>query len=143
MIKFLISTFVIFIFSVNFVFSNETKLPPSQFQTSMGDFQKKLHVRHKMLGVKERSYKAKFVVHNLDNKETYYSDIIVVKDKWGEVTFPEDFFNLDGSKLSFYYQSGNFIWNCIVEGDIVIDGSFSFSSSEFDKKHDLRHLIEK
>ena len=93
MIKFLISTFVIFIFSVNFVFSNETKLPPSQFQTSMGDFQKKLHVRHKMLGVKERSYKAKFVVHNLDNKETYYSDIIVVKDKWGEVTFPEDFFN--------------------------------------------------
>ena len=143
MIKIIISTLIISIASLNFVFSDETKLPPSQFQTSMGGFQKKLTVRHKMIGVKERSYKAKFVVHNLDKKETYYSDINVIKDLSGEVIFPDDFLNLDGSKLFFRYQSGNFIWNCIVEGDVVIDGSFSFSSSEFDKKHDLRKLIEK
>ena len=71
MIKIIISTFIISIVSLNFVFSDETKLPPSQWQTSMGGFQKKLKVRHKMIGVKERPYKAKFVVHNLDNKETF------------------------------------------------------------------------
>ena len=145
MIKIIISTFIISIVSLNFVLSDETKLPPSQFQTSFGGSQQMLSVRHKMIGVKERPYKAKFVVHNTDNEETYYSDLIVEGSNWGRVIFPDDFKNLDGSKLSFYSDGGNFIWNCIVEGDVVIDGEFSFSSNLIigDTKYDLRELIEK
>ena len=144
MIKIIISTFIISIVSLNFVLSDETKLPPSQFQTSLGGSQQMLSVRHKMIGVKERPYKATFVVHNTDNEETYYSDLIVKGSNWGRVIFPDDFKNLDGSKLSFYSDGGNFIWNCIVEGDVVIDGEFSFSSKLIgETKHDLRELIEK
>ena len=143
MIKIIISTFIISIVSLNFVFSDETKLPPSQFQTSLGGSQQMLSVRHKMIGVKERPYKATFVVHNTDNEETYYSDLIVEGSNWGRVIFPDDFKNLDGSKLSFYSDDGNFIWNCIVEDEVVIDGEFSFSSKLFgETKQDLRKLIE-
>ena len=73
------------------------------------------------------------------------SDLLVEGSNFGEVIFPDDFKNLDGSKLSFYSASGNFIWNCIVEGDVVIDGEFSFSSKLFigETKYDLRDLIEK
>ena len=145
MIKIIISTFIISIVSLNFVLSDETKLPPSQWQTSLGGSQQMLSVRHKMIGVKERPYKATFVVHNTDNEKTYYSDIIVEGSNFGEVIFPDDFKNLDGSKLSFYSDGGNFIWNCIVEGDVVIHGEFSFSSNLIigDTKYDLRELIEK
>ena len=144
MIKIIISTFIISIVSLNFVFSDETKLPPSQFQTSLGGSQQMLSVRHKMIGVKERPYKATFVVHNTDNEETYYSDLIVEGSNWGRVIFPDDFKNLDGSRLSFYSDDGNFIWNCIVEDEVVIDGEFSFSSKLIgETKHDLRKLIEK
>ena len=144
MIKIIISTFIISIVSLNFVLSDETKLPPSQFQTSFGGSQQMLSVRHKMIGVKERPYKATFVVHNTDNEETYYSDLIVKGSNWGRVIFPDDFKNLDGSKLSLYSDGGNFIWNCIVEGDVVIDGEFSFSSNLIigDTKYDLRELIK-
>ena len=145
MIKIIISTFIISIVSLNFVLSDETKLPPSQFQTSFGGSQQMLSVRHKMIGVKERPYKATFVVHNTDNEETYFSDIIVKGSNWGGVIFPDDFKNLDGSKLSLYSDGGNFIWNCIVEGDVVIDGEFSFFNKLFigETKYDLRELIEK
>ena len=144
MIKIIISTFIISIVSLNFVLSDETKLPPSQFQTSLGGSQQMLSVRHKMIGVKERPYKATFVVHNTDNEETYYSDLIVEGSNWGRVIFPDDFKNLDGSRLSFYSDDGNFIWNCIVEDEVVIDGEFSFSSKLIgETKHDLRKLIEK
>ena len=144
MIKIIISTFIISIVSLNFVLSDETKLPPSQFQTSFGGSQQMLSVRHKMIGVKERPYKATFVVQNTENKNTYYSDLIVEGSNWGRVIFPDDFKNLDGSKLSFYSDDGNFIWNCIVEDEVVIDGEFSFSSKLIgETKHDLRKLIEK
>jgi len=54
-----------------------------------------------------------------------------------------DFKNLDGSNLSFYSDDGNFIWNCIVEDEVVIDGEFSFSSKLIgETKYDLRELIE-
>ena len=144
MIKIKISTFIISIVSLNFVLSDETKLPPSQFQTSLGGSQQILSVRHKMIGVKERPYKATFVVQNTENKNTYYSDLIVEGSNWGRVIFPDNFKNLDGSKLSFYSDYGNFIWNCIVEDEVVIDGEFSFSSKLIgETKHDLRKLIEK
>ena len=145
MIRIIISTFIISIVSLNFVLSDETKLPPSQFQTSFGGSQQMLSVRHKMIGLKERPYKATFVVQNTENKNTYYSDLIVEGSNWGRVIFPDDFKNLDGSKLSFYSDDGNFIWNCIVEDEVVIDGKFSFSSNLIigDKKYDLRELIEK
>ena len=140
-----ITSITLILFLSSPVFSNETKLPPSQFQTSFGGSQQMLSVRHKMIGVKERPYKAKFVVHNMDNEETYYSDLIVKGSNWGRVIFPDDFKNLDGSKLYFYSDGGNFIWNCIVEGDVVIDGEFSFLSNLIigETKYDLRELIEK
>ena len=143
MIRLIISKIIISIISVTFASADEAKLPLSQFQTTAGEFQKVLAVRNQMVGIEKRSYQAKFIVHNADHNETYYSEITVVNDEFGKVIFPDDFKYLNGSELFYYRNGGNFIWNCIVDGDVVIDGSFSFSSTEFDNQHDLRELIQK
>ena len=64
MIKIIISTFIISIVSLNFVFSDETKLPPSQFQTSTGGFQKKLKYRFLCFQTEDSVR----TVRNLENK---------------------------------------------------------------------------
>ena len=95
-----------------------------------------LSVRHKMIGV-SRNYKAEFIVYNKDTKETYYSNIIVKQAEWGNVLFPDD---LEKGWFKIYsIFKGNFIWNCIVEGDVVVDGTFSFNTSLFDK-NDIRKM---
>ena len=128
--------FIIVILSSNsYLLATEPKLPDGQWQSSMGGSKQLLSVRHKMIGV-SRNYKAEFIVYNKDTKETYYSNIIVKQAEWGNVLFPDDFRKKDGSKFSSIFK-GNFIWNCIVEGDVVVDGTFSFNTSLFDK-NDIR-----
>ena len=130
--------FIIVLLSSNsYLLATETKLPDGQWQSSMGGSKQMLSVRHKMIGV-SRNYKAEFIVYNKDTKETYYSNILVKKAEWGNVLFPDDFRKKDGSKFSSIFK-GNFIWNCIVEGDVVVDGTFSFKSSLFDK-NDIRKM---
>ncbi len=119
--------------------ASETKLPDGQWQTTFGGFQQKLSVRHKMIGV-SRNYKAEFIVYNQETKETYFADILVKTDDWGRVFFPDDFRKRDGSTI-YGLDGGEFIWNCIVEGDVVVDGMFSISTSLFDSM-DLRKIIE-
>ena len=128
---------LIILSSISYSLATETKLPDAQWQSSMGGSKQMLSVRHKMIGV-SRNYKAEFIVYHKDTKETYYSNILVKKAEWGNVLFPDDFRKKDGSKI-FSTLRGNFIWNCIVEGDMVLDGTFSFKSSLFDK-NDIRKL---
>ena len=128
---------LILLSSNSYLLATETKLPDGQWQSSMGGSKQKLSVRHKMIGV-SRNYKAEFIVYNKDTKETYYSNILVKKAEWGNVLFPDDFINKDGSKI-YSLIGGNFIWNCIVEGDVVVDGTFSFNTSLFDK-NDIRKM---
>ena len=122
---------LILLSSNSYLLATETKLPDDQWQSSMGGSKQMLSVRHKMIGA-SRNYKAEFIVYNKDTKETYYSNIIVKQADWGNVLFPDEFKNKDGSKI-YSILKGNFIWNCVVEGDVVVDGTFSFKSSLFDK----------
>ena len=126
---------LILLSSNSYLLATETKLPDGQWQSSMGGSKQMLSVRHKMIGV-SRNYKAEFIVYNKDTKETYYSNILVKQADWGNVLFPDDFRKKDGSKFSSIFK-GNFIWNCIVEGDVVVDGTFSFNTSLFNK-NDIR-----
>ena len=119
----------------SYLLANKTKLPDGQWQSSMGGSKQMLSVRHKMIGV-SRNYEAEFIVYNKDTKETYYSNILVKQADWGNVLFPDDFINKDGSKI-YSLLGGNFIWNCVVEGDVVVDGTFSFKSSLFEN-NDIR-----
>lgn len=128
-------TFVLFIFS-NLSFADQ-KLDRNQFQTTIGGNQQKLSIRHKMIG-QNRDYKAEFIVYNRNNKEKYFANIFVIKNNWGEVFFPKDFRKIDGSKVKVFPNGGDFIWNCIVEGEIVLNGSFITSISLFNSKVDLR-----
>ena len=125
---------IVLLSSKPYLLAAETKLPDNQWQSSMGGSKQMLSIRHKMIGV-SRSYKAEFIVYNNDTNEIYYSDIIVKQADWGEVLFPDDFRNKDGSIIYSITNGekfgGNFIWNCIVEGDVVVDGTFSFQSSLF------------
>ena len=121
----------------------ETKLPDHQWQSSLGGSKQMLSVRHKMLGT-NRNYKAEFIVYNTDTKESYSSNILVNTDDWGEVLFPDDFKKSDGSIIYSIRVGekfgGSFIWNCIVESDVVVGGTFSFKSS-LDDTVDLRNTI--
>ena len=133
----LILLLIVLLSSNSYLLATETKLPDGQWQSSMGGSKQMLSVRHKMIGV-SRNYNAEFIVYNKDTKETYYSKILVKQAEWGNVLFPDDFRNKDGSKIYSLF-GGNFIWNCIVESDVVVDGTFSFKSSLFDK-NDIRKI---
>ena len=125
----------------SFIFSNlsfaDQKLDRNQFQTTIGGNQQKLSIRHKMI-VQNRDYKAEFIVYNRNNKEKYFANIFVIKNNWGDVFFPKDFRKTDGSKVKVFPNGGDFIWNCIVEGEIVLNGSFTTSMHLFDVNVDLR-----
>ena len=133
----LILLLIVLLSSNSYLLATETKLPDGQWQSSMGGSKQMLSVRHKMIGV-SRNYNAEFIVYNKDTKETYYSKILVKQAEWGNVLFPDDFRNKDGSKIYSLFV-GYFIWNCIVESDVVVDGTFSFKSSLFDK-NDIRKI---
>ena len=121
---------LILLFANSYLIAAEPKLPNNQWQTSFGGSKQILSVRHKMIGV-NRNYNAQFIVLNTNTKETYYSDILVKGAEWGEVIFPDDFRKKDGSMIYNVENDEKYIWNCIVDGDIVVDGTFSFSSSLF------------
>ena len=122
--------------------ATETKLADNQWQSSMGGSKQMLSVRHKMLGA-DREYKAEFIVYNKDTEEAYFSDILVNTDNWGRVLFPDDFKKSDGSTIYSIRVGekfgGNFIWNCLVEGDIVVGGTFSLKSA-LDEIIDIREI---
>ena len=138
----LILFIIVLLSSKSYLLASETKLPDHQWQSSMGGSKQMLSVRHKMLGT-NRNYKAEFIVYNTDTRESYSSNILVNTDDWGEVLFPDDFKKSDGSIIYSIRVGekfgGNFIWNCIVEADVVVGGTFSFKSS-LDTVRDLRGI---
>ena len=138
----LILFIIVLLSSKSYLLASETKLPDHQWQSSMGGSKQMLSVRHKMLGT-NRNYKAEFIVYNTDTRESYSSNILVNTDDWGEVLFPDDFKKSDGSIIYSIRVGekfgGNFIWNCIVEGDVVVGGTFSFKSS-LDTVRDLKGI---
>ena len=130
----MVRAFILFIFlwlgmNAN-AYSEQTRLPSGQWQSTFGGNQQKLSIRHKMLVNKEnvRDYEAKFIVYNKNTKRKYTKTILVKKNSWGEVYFPKDF-------LEEYGQiEGNYIWNAVVENEVVVFGSFSVSINVFDKE---------
>ena len=133
----LLSLFILVI-DVN-AYQEQKSLPSDQWQSSIGGTQQILTIRHKMLvsELDERNYSAEFIVYNKDTKEKYTKTILVEKDKWGEVYFPSDFVKKDGTKIPTI-TGGDYIWNAVVENQVVVYGSFSFSTTLFDKKIDIR-----
>ncbi|MDA9109443.1 hypothetical protein N9K05_03325 [Woeseiaceae bacterium] len=127
-----LSTFVIDI-------NADTELE-SFWQTSTAGNQKRLSIRNKYSISDEEYYEARFVVYDKDSKKIYTTTIMVEQMEWGDVYFPKDFFNKDGSKLNTINEgigNGDYIWNGVVENKIVVYGSFSFSGSVFDEKIEL------
>lgn len=133
--------FILFIFSwlgnSPDSYSEPTPLPSGQWQSSSGGNQQLLSIRHKMLVENERDYEAQFIVYNKDTKEKYTETILVKKDNWAEIYFPKDFSDVNSWEL---LSGGNFIWNVVVENEVVIYGSFSISINLSDEKIDLREI---
>jgi len=140
----MVRIFILFIFlwlgNNSNAYSEPTPLPSNQWQSTTGGNQQKLSIRHKMIvgQQNERDYEAQFIVYNKDAKEKYTKTISVKKDNWGRVYFPDDFLNEDGSQIKT--SGGNYIWNVVVENEVVVFGSFSNSIYLFDKKIDLREI---
>ena len=135
--KFVLFTIIILFSISNYAYSNERKLDKNQFQTTVAGNQQKLSIRHKMIGI-DRNYKVEFIVYHKNEGKKYYANIFVVKNNWGKVFFPKDFRTKDGSKVKSFPNGGKFIWNAIVEDEIVLNGSFITSISLFNSKVDLR-----
>ena len=132
--------FSLFILGIDVNAHQEQKsLPSGQWQSSSGGTQQELTIRHKMIvsELDERNYIAEFIVYNKDTKEKYTKTTLVEKDKWEEVYFPSDFVKKDGTKIPTI-TGGDYIWNAVVENQVVVYGSFSFSTTLFDKKIDIR-----
>ena len=125
--------------------TEQAKLPYDYWQTTHGaDFVRTLAVRNKMA---ERDYTAEFIVYDTGHKKTYTATIEVEADDFPEVLFPYDFRQVDGSEVWGLKgvdddpdtKEGNYIWNCIVEGEVVLSGSFSYSDTlSRDNRIDLR-----
>ena len=137
---------LIFFWSMNnfTAYSQEARLPSDQWQTSVGGNQQKLTIRHKMFVNKEneRDYEAEFIVYEKNTKEKYTKTILVKTNKLGSVYFPDDFLNEDGTEISnsSLVAGGDYIWNGVVENELVVWGSFSISIHSFDIKIDLREV---
>jgi len=125
-------------------YSQEARLPSDQWQTAVGGNQQKLTIRHKMFVNKEneRDYEAAFIVYEKNTKEKYTKTILVKTNKLGSVYFPDDFLNEDGTEISnsSLIAGGDYIWNGVVENELVVWGSFSISIHSFDIKIDLREV---
>ena len=125
--------------------TEQAKLPYDYWQTTHGaDFVRTLAVRNKMA---ERDYTAEFIVYDTGHKKTYTATIVVEADDFPKVVFPYDFRQVDGSEVWGLKdvdddpdtKAGNYLWNCIVEGEVVLSGSFSYSDTlRRDNRIDLR-----
>ncbi|MEE2694487.1 MAG: hypothetical protein VX884_03280 [Pseudomonadota bacterium] len=125
--------------------TEQAKLPYDYWQTTYGvDLVRTLAVRNKMA---ERDYTAEFIVYDTGHKKTYTATIEVETDDFPKVLFPYDFRQTDGSGVWGLKdvdddpdrKEGNYIWNCIVEGEVVLSGPFSYSDTVTRDHHgDLR-----
>lgn len=80
------------------------------------------------LGIRDKygslkSYKAVFVVKS-ENGTEYKVEKNVKDDAWGYAHFPDDF------KVST--APGDYSWNCLVNGKIVVNGNFKLSTVKTD-----------
>ena len=78
------------------------------------------------IGVRDKygeleSYKARFVVTGPDG-EQYKAEKDVSGDEWGFCYFPDDF--------ETYAKPGKYSWECIVGGEVVINGHFEYITSD-------------
>ena len=112
------STIVLFFFLTQSIFSQS-------WQTaSEPEKPIKLSIRDKYGAV---TYKAEFIVSDIESKKTYKKEITVKADEWGTVFFPTDFDDTGAIYSRKYYE-----WKYVVDGKKILYGSFHYPNFEFE-----------